>query len=160
MGSRLQRGRSYARKGQVIIVSDVGPGLVDRTSAGQPGTPLQGAHRYRCLRQERMGAGGGCAGRKCLVRSRFARLVRCRDDIEEVFAGLGLPLFPATARDLSLDCSCPDVAVPCKHIAATFYLLAESFDDDPFAILAWRGREREDLLANLAGRPVGRSPER
>jgi uncharacterized Zn finger protein len=39
--------------------------------------------------------------------------------------------------------------VPCKHLAATFYLLAESFDDDPFAILAWRGREREDLLANL-----------
>ncbi|MGH3924202.1 MAG: SWIM zinc finger family protein, partial [Pseudonocardiaceae bacterium] len=54
-----------------------------------------------------------------------------------------------TARDLSLDCSCPDQAVPCKHLAATFYLLAESFDADPFAILAWRGREREDLLANL-----------
>jgi uncharacterized Zn finger protein len=59
-------------------------------------------------------------------------------------------LFPATARELSLDCSCPDHAVPCKHLAAAFYLLAESFDDDPFAILAWRGREREDLLANLA----------
>ena len=72
------------------------------------------------------------------------------EDIEEVFAGLGLSLFPATPRELSLDCSCPDHAVPCKHIAATFYLLAESFDDDPFAILAWRGREREDLLANLA----------
>ena len=71
------------------------------------------------------------------------------DDIEDVFAGLGLSLFPATARELSLDCSCPDSAVPCKHLAATFYLLAESFDDDPFAILAWRGREREDLLANL-----------
>jgi uncharacterized Zn finger protein len=72
------------------------------------------------------------------------------DDIEDVFAGLDLSLFPATARELSLDCSCPDHAVPCKHLAATFYLLAESFDDDPFAILAWRGREREDLLANLA----------
>ena len=71
------------------------------------------------------------------------------EDIEDVFAGLGLSLFPATARELSLDCSCPDHAVPCKHLAATFYLLAESFDDDPFAILAWRGREREDLLANL-----------
>ena len=34
--------------------------------------------------------------------------------------------------------------------SATFYLLAESFDDDPFAILAWRGREREELLANPA----------
>jgi uncharacterized Zn finger protein len=71
------------------------------------------------------------------------------DDIEDVFAGLGLSLFPATARELSLDCSCPDSAVPCKHLAATFYLLAESFDDDPFAILAWRGRERDHLLANL-----------
>lgn len=40
--------------------------------------------------------------------------------------------------------------MPCKHLAASFYLLAESFDDDPFAILAWRGRERVDLLANLA----------
>jgi uncharacterized Zn finger protein len=48
------------------------------------------------------------------------------------------------------------MAVPCKHLAATFYLLAESFDDDPFAILAWRGREREDLLANLqAARTAG-----
>src|SRR5262249_51645318 len=39
--------------------------------------------------------------------------------------------------------------VPCKHIAAVFYLLAEAFDDDPFSILAWRGRTREDLLAGL-----------
>lgn len=72
------------------------------------------------------------------------------DDIEDVFAGLGLSLFPANTRELSLDCTCPDHAVPCKHLAATFYLLAEAFDDDPFAILAWRGCEREDLLANLA----------
>ena len=39
--------------------------------------------------------------------------------------------------------------VPCKHLAATFYLLAEAFDDDPFLILRWRGREREALLARL-----------
>jgi hypothetical protein len=45
----------------------------------------------------------------------------------------------APPRELSLDCSCPDHAVPCKHLAATFYLLAESFDDDPLAIPAWRG---------------------
>ena len=62
------------------------------------------------------------------------------DDIEDVFAGVGLSLFPASAGELSLDCSCPDWEVPCKHLAATFYLLAESFDDDPFRILAWRGR--------------------
>ena len=55
-----------------------------------------------------------------------------------------------------MDCSCPDWAVPCKHVAAVCYLLAEAFDEDPFAILAWRGREREDLLANLhAARGAG-----
>src|SRR5262249_30369755 len=58
--------------------------------------------------------------------------------------------------ELSLDCSCPDWEVPCKHLAATFYLLAESFDDDPFRILAWRGRQRDDLLDNLhAARSAG-----
>ena len=46
-------------------------------------------------------------------------------------------------------CSCPDWGVPCKHLAATFYLLAEAFDADPFQILHWRGRDRETLLANL-----------
>jgi uncharacterized Zn finger protein len=71
------------------------------------------------------------------------------DDLEKVFAEAGLPLFPATGKDMSMDCSCPDWGVPCKHVAAVCYLLAESFDDDPFRILAWRGRERDDLLSNL-----------
>jgi uncharacterized Zn finger protein len=42
------------------------------------------------------------------------------------------------------------------HLAATFYLLAEAFDEDPFVILAWRGRERDDLLQNLAAARSGR----
>lgn len=77
------------------------------------------------------------------------------EDIETVFDSVGLSLFPSDTGDLSLDCSCPDWEVPCKHLAAVFYLLAESFDADPFAILAWRGREREDLLDNLR---AARSP--
>jgi len=71
------------------------------------------------------------------------------EDIEEVFSGLDLSLFPGSGRELTMDCSCPDWEVPCKHLAAALYLLAESFDEDPFAIFAWRGREREDLLDNL-----------
>ena len=39
--------------------------------------------------------------------------------------------------------------MPCKHLAATFYLLAEAFDADPFLILRWRGRDRETLLRRL-----------
>ncbi len=70
-------------------------------------------------------------------------------EIEEVFAAAGQPLFPTSVAELAMRCSCPDPAVPCKHIAATFYLLAEAFDDDPFQILHWRGRDREQLLARL-----------
>jgi uncharacterized Zn finger protein len=155
MGSRLQRGRSYARKGQVVSM-DVGPGLVTAVVQGSRVRP------YRV----RIGVGAFGKGEWTQVEGALAENAwyaaallsgEMPDDIEDVFAGLGLSLFPATARELSLDCSCPDGAVPCKHLAATFYLLAESFDEDPFAILAWRGREREDLLANLqAARSQGR----
>jgi uncharacterized Zn finger protein len=155
MGSRLQRGRSYARKGQVISL-DVGPGLVTAQVQGSRVRP------YRV----RIGIGAFDKAEWAQVEGALAENAwyaaallagEMPEDIEEVFAGLELSLFPATPREMSLDCSCPDGAVPCKHLAATFYLLAESFDDDPFAILAWRGREREDLLANLqAARSQGR----
>ena len=70
-------------------------------------------------------------------------------ELEEVFAAAGAPLFPAGVRDLAMRCSCPDWQVPCKHLAATFYLLAEAFDADPFQILHWRGRDRDALLGRL-----------
>ena len=65
-------------------------------------------------------------------------------------------------------CSCPDWGVPCKHLAAVCYVLAEEFDRDPFGLLAWRGRGREDLLAALrqlqgaarAARPRADPPSR
>ena len=77
-------------------------------------------------------------------------------EIEEVFTRVGLSLFPASARDLALDCTCPDQAVPCKHLAAVCYVLAERFDADPFAMLALRGRDRETLLADLRERRAER----
>ena len=81
-------------------------------------------------------------------------------EIEEVFAGLGLALFPEPgATDLSMDCTCPDSTVPCKHLAAVFYLLAERFDADPFEMLALRGRDRETLLDEPA-RPAWHRPPR
>jgi hypothetical protein len=70
-------------------------------------------------------------------------------EIEEVFAECGTPLFPRSPADLDMHCSCPDWEVPCKHLAAVCYVLAEEFDRDPFGMLAWRGQGRDDLLAAL-----------
>lgn len=147
LGNRLQRGRSYARKGQVLAL-DVVPGTVTAQVQGSRARPYRvrigltafGKADWADLERELAGSAWYLA--KLLAGE-------MPEDIEDVFARLGLPLFPASADELTLDCSCPDWEVPCKHLAAVFYLLAESFDDDPFRILAWRGRDREDLLANL-----------
>jgi uncharacterized Zn finger protein len=84
-------------------------------------------------------------------------------EIEEVFGECGTPLFPRLASDLDMRCSCPDWGVPCKHLAAVCYVLAEEFDRDPFAMLAWRGKGRDDLLAALrqiqGGPAAGTAPD-
>lgn len=147
MGNRLQRGRTYARKGQIISL-EVDAGMVASQVQGSRARPyrvrvgLTAFGKAEWAKLERELAGNAWYLAKLLAGE-------MPDNIEDAFAGLGLSLFPASAGELSLDCSCPDWEVPCKHIAATFYLLAESFDDDPFRILAWRGRERDELLDNL-----------
>ena len=65
------------------------------------------------------------------------------DDIEDVFAGVGLSLFPASAGELSrllLPGLGGAVQAPRRHV----YLLAESFDDDPFRILIRGPVARDD----------------
>lgn len=153
MGSRLQRGKRYARAGQVISL-DVEPGLVTATVQGSRARPyrvrigVSAFGKEEWIRVEQALAGSAWYTARLLAGE-------MPTDIEELFDQLQLSLFPTTSRDLSLDCTCPDVAVPCKHLAAAFYLLAERFDADPFSILAWRGREREDLLDNLQAERSG-----
>ena len=57
----------------------------------------------------------------------------------------GVDLLPV-AGDLRSHCSCPDWANPCKHVAALCYLTADLLDDDPFALLLLRGRDRDTVL--------------
>lgn len=47
------------------------------------------------------------------------------------------------------ECSCPDDANPCKHIAAVFYTLADEIDYDPMILFKLRGMDKEDILAKL-----------
>jgi uncharacterized Zn finger protein len=147
VGGRLERGRNYARRGQVISL-DVAAGVVSALVQGSRFQPyrvrigLTAFGNPEWARLERALAESAWYSAKLLAGE-------MPEDIEDVFGRLGLALFPASSAELAMDCSCPDWQVPCKHIAAVFYLLAETFDDDPFAILAWRGRDREELLASL-----------
>jgi uncharacterized Zn finger protein len=146
-GNRLTRGRSYARQGQVLSL-DLVPGRVRAQVQGsrvrpytvqlkvQPFTELAWTKVEIALAEQAIYSARLLAG-------------EMPEDIEEVFAAAGAPLFPTRAGDLEMSCTCPDWEVPCKHLAATIYLLGERFDTDPFEILTWRGRNREALLTRL-----------
>ena len=147
VGGRLQRGRNYARRGQVISL-DIDAGTVVASVQGSRAMPYRVRIGITAFgKAEWAAVMDALAGNAWYVASMLAG--EMPTDIEEVFTAVGLSLFPRSADELSLDCSCPDREVPCKHLAAVFYLLAEQFDDDPFRILAWRGREREDLLGGM-----------
>jgi uncharacterized Zn finger protein len=147
MSGRLARGRNYARAGQVLDF---------QLAQGKVTARVQGS-RVRPY-QVRIGVLPLTTAQWRRVQDRLAgqALFRAKllagempHEIEEVFAECGTPLFPRSAADLDMHCSCPDWGVPCKHLAAVCYVLAEEFDRDPFGMLAWRGKARDELLAAL-----------
>ncbi|MFC0002941.1 SWIM zinc finger family protein [Micromonospora siamensis] len=147
LGTRLTRGRSYARRGQVLSLT-VAPGLVTADVQGSRPQPYQVAIElapFPAALWDRI-------ERELAAQAFFSARLLAGDlpaELEEVFVAAGAPLFPRSVGELTQRCSCPDFAVPCKHLAATFYLLAEAFDADPFELLHWRGRSRTELLDRL-----------
>jgi uncharacterized Zn finger protein len=148
--ARLRRGRSYARRGQVMEI-DVGPGQIRARVQGSRRRPyrvridippLEDAEWERvidAMAQQALFAAKLLAG-------------EMPADIEEAFNTAGMFLFPSSRKDLSTSCSCPDWANPCKHIAAVYYLLGERFDEDPFMIFQLRGRTKGAIMEGLRAR--------
>jgi uncharacterized Zn finger protein len=144
---RLTRGRSYARSGQVMDLQ-VEPGAVTAKVQGSNPRPYAVTLRLTPFTDGEWGrAEEALAGQALFLAALLAG--EMPRDVEQAFAAAGLSLFPTKAKDLKSTCSCPDASNPCKHIAATYYILAEAFDTDPFLVLRWRGRDREGLLARL-----------
>lgn len=146
-GGRLGRGRSYARKGQVVDL------VVD---AGEIRARVQGSRPepYRVsLAVDVVGADAwATVEAELAARAVYAAALldgRLPHDFEDVVGRCGLELLPPGHADLVVRCSCPDSETVCKHVAATCYLAAEAFDEDPFLLLHWRGRTRDELLAGL-----------
>ncbi|MFT5161451.1 MAG: putative Zn finger protein [Alteromonadaceae bacterium] len=77
------------------------------------------------------------------------------DDIEQPFDTVGLHLLPLSNKDFTVNCSCPDYAVPCKHIAGVFYRLAEQLDHDPLLLFQLRGLSHQQLHQQLAKSALG-----
>lgn len=148
LGTRMQRGRRYARSGQVLSV-DVTPGLLVAQVQGSRRTPYMVSirstpptdaawDRLQAVMQSRVGF--------------VARLLagEVPTELETACDDAGIDLFPERWSQLQANCNCPDWENPCKHLAATLYVFADQLDADPWLLLAWRGRTRDELLAHLA----------
>lgn len=144
---RLQRGRAYARKGNVFDLRVEAYEVTAKVRGSAP-EPYEVALGIEAIDEDGWRAVEAELASRALFRARLLA-GEMPPEIEWVFAELGLALFPDSASDLHLMCDCPDWGDPCKHAAAVLYLLAEAFDDDPFLILQWNGRRRDQLLGAL-----------
>jgi len=145
--SRLAKGRTYARRGQVLDL-EVGPnGVLARVQGSRP-RPYQVRLELNRLRRETWGRIlHHIAGKAAFL----AQLLEGNlpPEIEELFFASGARLFPHGDNDIRARCNCPDPVAPCKHVAALNYALADALQRDPFLLFALRGKSRDQFLQDL-----------
>jgi uncharacterized Zn finger protein/superfamily II DNA or RNA helicase len=142
--NRLPRGRSYANRGAVLDLQVQGGSVSARVEGSRPkpydvtiavpATPAADAARL----VKRLAADAGLIGR-LLNRELDPAVLHAAQQLK-------IAVFPARWSDLAMRCSCPDWAVPCKHLAAVIYLLSQQIDGDPFLVFSLRGLDLAALL--------------
>jgi len=145
--NRLARGRGYARAGRVhdLVVRS---GAVRARVTGSRRAPYAVTLRVAALPR----AAWTTATQEMAKQAVFSVGLLAGEmpaEIDEAFRPAGASLFPVARRELVTRCTCPDVANPCKHVAAVLYVLGEAFDKDPFLLFELRGRAKDDVLDAL-----------
>jgi uncharacterized Zn finger protein len=144
---RLARGRNYARGGNVLSMDFQAAQVVAQVqgTAPAPYDVSLALDRFSDEQWEEVIA--NLAGEAIFAAKLLAG--EMPQHIERAFIASGLSLFPFTKWDIHSECSCPDSANPCKHVAAVYYLMGERFDQDPFVLFALRGRTRTEIIRRL-----------
>ncbi len=133
--SRLERGKRYVRTGAVVDLK-IQMGKVLARVQGRRKTPYKVEIRISPLSEERCQRAIEKCSRKIenleqLISGSFP------EALKEVFLGEG-GLFPEP-REISFNCSCPDWALLCKHVAAVLYGIGVRVDENPLLFFELRG---------------------
>ena len=147
--NRIPRGSAYARKGAVKSI-DVKWNVITAKVSGSRPTPYRVTIRVPLFKKEQTEQ----LMKKLLEQPVLISKLLNRELDPEVFQvakRIGLNLFPQRWSDLNMNCSCPDWAVPCKHLAAVIYMMSREIDNDPFLVFSTHG---VDLLEELKKRNV------
>ena len=140
--SRLDRGKRYVRAGTVIDLK-IKSGKVTAKVQGSQRTPYDVDIEIKPLSDETNDEMIEKCGRKienmeCLINGKFP------EELNNIFTGKN-GLFPSP-KDIRFNCSCPDWASMCKHVAAVMYGIGMRFDENPFYFFTLRGIDADRLI--------------
>ncbi|OIO71546.1 MAG: helicase SNF2 [Zetaproteobacteria bacterium CG_4_9_14_3_um_filter_49_83] len=130
--NRLPRGMSYARKGSVKQLSILG-NRVEASVQGSRRTPYKveiSLTAFNATQQKAVVE--SIAGNPLLLSHLLIR--KLPPALLDEFEARKVPLFPKSWGDIGAQCSCPDWAACCKHIAAVIYMIANEIDKNPFIL--------------------------
>jgi uncharacterized Zn finger protein len=150
--NRLPRGRTYVRNGSVVDLA-VEKGTVQARVAGSElyavtirMAPMAQARWRRVVAR--------CTGKigslVALLRGELSA------DVMAVLADAREGLFPAP-REMTLECSCPDWAGMCKHVAAVLYGVGVRLDESPALFFTLRQVDETELLSSATSGAVSRT---
>jgi len=154
--NRLPRGRTYVRNGSVCHL-EIAEGAVDAVVSGSE--LYEVSVRIKKLPKNKW---GDLKGRCTRGIGSLLELLQGRvsESVMQVVTDRDRGLFPHP-REIDLDCSCPDYADMCKHVAAVLYGVGARLDDKPELLFQLRGVNPEELVVEgavpeVAGRKGGR----
>ncbi len=142
--NRIGRGRSYVRHLAVLDLQIV-PGKVTSLVQGSMGAPYEVVisitkmkkKNWQTIKKE-------CQSRLSSLPDLLAGSIP--KSLQETFMVQGKGLFP-TPSEIAFDCSCPDWASMCKHVAATLYGVGARLDEDPALFFTLRQAAMDDLVS-------------
>jgi uncharacterized Zn finger protein len=150
--NRLPRGRTYVRNGSVVDLAIAG-GKVEAYVAGSElyqvtiGIAPLATTRWRRVVTRCTGRIGSLVG---LLRGELS------DDVLAVLTHAKDGLFPEP-REMTLECSCPDWAGVCKHVAAVLYGVGIRLDARPELFFVLRQVDQAELLSSATAGAVSRA---
>jgi uncharacterized Zn finger protein len=150
--NRLPRGRGYVRNGSVVDLA-ITKGKVQARVAGsrlytvEIGITPMAKTRWRQVVARCTGRIASLVG---LLRGELST------DVMTVLVDARQGLFPAP-REISMDCSCPDWADMCKHVAAVLYGVGTRLDAKPELFFVLRQVDQAELLSSATSGASSRS---
>jgi uncharacterized Zn finger protein len=153
--NRLPRGRTYVRNGSVLDL---------QIEAGHVRTLVSGTDLYtvdieiKALARKRWTEiKGRCAGRIDSLVELLQGSISM--SVMEIVTRKGEGLFPSP-REITLNCSCPDWAAMCKHVAATLYGVGARLDQEPGLLFTLRGVDPTEMVEAAVDQPAANSKAR